>query len=192
MDGIEKRARELLAAHVGGQMCTPEMVMDPSVPQLGVVATEGAVRAIMAALTPPDGYVLVPVEPTEEMISSGAESRPMRPFTPLEEWEAFEAMTGCEQGWHKAKLCYAAMLSARPNHSEGLLGIVAVPEFDIEDLLAIVTKARLVLHAKGVTDLAEKLGLAHDGLSALLTGSVNRTNLRMTSNWYGRNEETDR
>lgn len=60
------------------------------------------------------GYVLVPVEPTEEMVRDGAESRPMRPFTPLEEWEAFEAMSGCEQGWHKARLCWAAMLAARP------------------------------------------------------------------------------
>ncbi|HEL7612254.1 TPA: hypothetical protein ACKP7M_000556 [Stenotrophomonas maltophilia] len=72
-------------------------------------------RAAIAALTPPEGYVLVPVEPTEEMIGDGAESRPMRPFTPLEDWEAFEAMTGCEQGWHKAKLCWFAMLAARPD-----------------------------------------------------------------------------
>ena len=71
-------------------------------------------RAAIAALTAPEGYVLVPVEPTEDMCGDGAESKPMRPFTPLDEMEAFEEMTGCEQARHVAKLCWAAMLAARP------------------------------------------------------------------------------
>lgn len=112
MDAIEKRARELLAAelHKDFGPASAQYVLDGN--------DDGctALRAIIAALTPPEGYVLVPVEPTEEMIGDGAESRPMRPFTPIEEWEAFEAMTGCEQGWHKARLCWAAMIAARPDH----------------------------------------------------------------------------
>lgn len=67
-----------------------------------------------ASFSPPEGFVLVPVEPTDVMLGDGAESRPMLPFTPLEEWEAFEAMSGCEQARHKARLCWAAMLAARP------------------------------------------------------------------------------
>lgn len=81
---------------------------------LGSARDRVAIATIIAALTPPEGYVLVPVEPTEDMCGDGAESKPMRPFTPLDEMEAFEEMTGCEQSRHVAKLCWAAMLAARP------------------------------------------------------------------------------
>lgn len=48
MDAIEKRARELLAAHAEDS---------------GYIVREyEAIAAIIAALTPPEGYVLVPVE----------------------------------------------------------------------------------------------------------------------------------
>lgn len=86
----------------------------------------------------------------------------------------------------------AANCRNRTVHTEQPLGMVAAPGLDVEDLLAIVTKARLVLHAKGVTGLAERLRHAHDGLAALLTGGVKRTNLRMTPNWFGQTEENDR
>ncbi|WP_313178959.1 hypothetical protein [Stenotrophomonas sp.] len=59
MDAIEKRARELLAQAFG---CEPEELLPVEV---------RAVRAVLAyhaALTPPEGYVLVPVEPTVEML----------------------------------------------------------------------------------------------------------------------------
>ncbi|WP_295380354.1 hypothetical protein [uncultured Stenotrophomonas sp.] len=110
MDAIEKRARELLAAEYEKF----------DLPSTAAGVREGAhdlnpsMRAVVAALTPPEGYVLVPVEPTEDMCGDGAESKPMRPFTPLDEMEAFEEMTGCEQARHVAKLCWAAMLAARP------------------------------------------------------------------------------
>lgn len=62
----------------------------------------------------PAGWKLVPIEPTEAMIVCGFESRPDPVFSKPEEWEAFDAMTGCQQAAHKARLCYAAMLAAAP------------------------------------------------------------------------------
>lgn len=62
----------------------------------------------------PDGYALVPVEPTEDMIVAGFESRPDESFSKSEEWEAYQRMSGCEQAAHRAKLCWAAMLKAAP------------------------------------------------------------------------------
>ena len=62
----------------------------------------------------PDGYVLVPVEPTEDMIIHGFESEPDESFSDEKEWEAYEAMSGCQQAAHRAKLCWAAMISAAP------------------------------------------------------------------------------
>ncbi|WP_285317197.1 hypothetical protein [Stenotrophomonas maltophilia group sp. Smal35] len=67
MDAIEKRARKLLdtelrklglhedAYHVG---CGADLDRND----------QASINAIAAALTPPEGYVLVPVEPTDEML----------------------------------------------------------------------------------------------------------------------------
>lgn len=62
----------------------------------------------------PAGWKLVPIEPTETMVVCGFESRPDPVFSKPEDWEAFDAMTGCQQAAHKARLCYAAMLDAAP------------------------------------------------------------------------------
>lgn len=63
----------------------------------------------------PDGWVMVPVEPTEDMIVNGFESEPNESFSDEKEWEAYEAMSGCQQAAHRAKLCWSAMLTAAPN-----------------------------------------------------------------------------
>ncbi|WP_423176291.1 MULTISPECIES: hypothetical protein [unclassified Stenotrophomonas maltophilia group] len=58
---VEQRARELLAQAFG---CEPGELLPVEV---------RAVRAVLAyhaALTPPEGYVLVPAEPTKEMIEA--------------------------------------------------------------------------------------------------------------------------
>lgn len=60
------------------------------------------------------GWVLVPIEPTEDMIIQGFESEPNESFSDEKEWEAYEAMSGCQQAAHRAKLCWAAMLAAAP------------------------------------------------------------------------------
>lgn len=62
----------------------------------------------------PDGWVLVPVEPTEHMIVEGFESEPDEFFSDEEVWEAYDAMSGCQQAAHRAKLCWAAMIEAAP------------------------------------------------------------------------------
>ena len=62
----------------------------------------------------PDGWALVPVEPTEDMIVNGFESEPDESFSDEKEWEAYDAMSGCQQAAHRAKLCWAAMIKAAP------------------------------------------------------------------------------
>ncbi|OEH09155.1 hypothetical protein AN685_0208360 [Enterobacter roggenkampii] len=67
---------------------------------------------LMPALA--NGWVVVPVEPTEDMIVQGFESEPDESFNDADVWEAYEAMSGCQQAAHRAKLCWSAMLAAAP------------------------------------------------------------------------------
>lgn len=62
----------------------------------------------------PDGYVMVPIEPTEDMIVYGFESEPDEDFSDQAVWEEYQAMSGCQQAAHRAKLCWAAMIAAAP------------------------------------------------------------------------------
>ena len=62
----------------------------------------------------PEGWVAVPIEPTEHMIVEGFESEPYEFFSKSEVWEAYQKMSGCEQAAHRAKLCWAAMIEAAP------------------------------------------------------------------------------
>lgn len=62
----------------------------------------------------PYGWVLVPVEPTEDMIVNGFESEPDESFSDEKEWEAYDSMSGCQQAAHRAKLCWAAMIKSTP------------------------------------------------------------------------------
>lgn len=62
----------------------------------------------------PDGYALVPIEPTEDMIVNGFEPEPDESFSDEKEWEAYEDMSGCQQAAHRAKLCWAAMIASAP------------------------------------------------------------------------------
>ncbi len=85
MDAIEKLARELLAAewesigvdHIGWSATESRQV------------EEASIRAIIAALTPPEGWVLMPRVLTEEMLQAG--------------YPADDAQVG-----------YEAMIAARP------------------------------------------------------------------------------
>ncbi|STB29458.1 hypothetical protein [Citrobacter koseri] len=62
----------------------------------------------------PDGYVLVPIVPTEDMIINGFESVPDPHFSDEKEWEEYEALSGCRKAARRAELCWAAMISAVP------------------------------------------------------------------------------
>ncbi|WP_350363766.1 hypothetical protein [Enterobacter hormaechei] len=73
-----------------------------------------AERDVLNSPVIPDGWVAVPVEPTEDMIVNGFESEPDESFSDEKEWEAYDAMSGCQQAAHRAKLCWAAMISAAP------------------------------------------------------------------------------
>ncbi len=64
MESIERRARELLeiaasAEHYGIDYHEERLIRESDV-----------LASLVAALTPPEGYVLVPVEPTAEMIEA--------------------------------------------------------------------------------------------------------------------------
>ncbi|WP_220703970.1 hypothetical protein [Citrobacter braakii] len=85
--------------------------------RLGVKMVNGGRAAMLKAgnsPVTPDGYVLVPIEPTENMIINGFESEPDEFFSKSEEWDAYQEMSGCEQAAHRAKLCWAAMIKAAP------------------------------------------------------------------------------
>jgi hypothetical protein len=60
----------------------------------------------------PDGYALVPIEPTESMVIEGFESEPDAFFSNQEDWEKYKAMSGCQQAAFRARLCWAAMIAA--------------------------------------------------------------------------------
>lgn len=62
----------------------------------------------------PDGWVMVPKEPTESMIIDGFESEPDKYFSDKDDWKAYKEMSGCKQAAHRAKLCWNAMLAAAP------------------------------------------------------------------------------
>lgn len=62
----------------------------------------------------PDGYVMVPKVPTEDMVIAGFESEPDEDFSDPAVWEEYQAMSGCRQAAHRAKLCWAAMIAAAP------------------------------------------------------------------------------
>ncbi|WP_244140967.1 hypothetical protein [Enterobacter roggenkampii] len=82
--------------------------------KLGMVDHSGDANEKGNSPVIPDGWVLVPVEPTEDMIVNGFESEPDESFSDEREWEAYDAMSGCQQAAHRARLCRAAMLAAAP------------------------------------------------------------------------------
>ncbi|MFI8572095.1 hypothetical protein ACIGEO_11305 [Stenotrophomonas bentonitica] len=89
MSDIEKKAEELMLKAMEGYT--------PRIQPLQVY--ERALKAVAAALTPPDGYVLVPVEPTAEMLQAaafGVAGKSGQKFKPM-------MLAG-----------YSAMLAARP------------------------------------------------------------------------------
>lgn len=86
MEAIEKRARELLAKKyaAGGCNSDSDRIRDGDLDRL----ERQAVAAIISALTPPEGYVLVPVDPTEGMLKAFKSI----PFTGLTDRERYQRM----------------------------------------------------------------------------------------------------
>jgi hypothetical protein len=67
-----------------------------------------------AAGAAPAGWKLVPVEPTEDMVLDGLNSRPDRFFQEDNYPSEFDEMSGCQQAVFKVRRGYAAMLAAAP------------------------------------------------------------------------------
>ncbi|MCI1124770.1 hypothetical protein [Stenotrophomonas maltophilia] len=137
---VEQRARELLAAEIEKLIRKNEDT--PRVRQCYEVAEQiragsqlGPVMAvchaaIIAALTPPEGYVLVPVEPTEAMLDAGraavmAEHCAGPKWTPRQHFEASGRSTagipedvldecGPLTKESTAAMVFGSMLAARP------------------------------------------------------------------------------
>lgn len=63
----------------------------------------------------PDGWKLVPFDPTEDMLVNGFESKPDERFSEPKVWAEYDAMSGCQQAAHRALLCWQAMLLAAPD-----------------------------------------------------------------------------
>lgn len=74
MDAIEKRARELLAAEyeLSGYGGSAEGIRSGD--DCAHDLEDASIRAIIAALTPPEGYILAPVGPTYEMVKALADT----------------------------------------------------------------------------------------------------------------------
>lgn len=62
----------------------------------------------------PEGWKMVPIEPTEAMVINGFESEPDEFFSKPQDWNEYEEMSGCGKAAHRAKLCYSAMLASAP------------------------------------------------------------------------------
>lgn len=71
-------------------------------------------RSVEIRYFAPPGWMMVPIEPTEHMIVEGFESEPDENFSDPDVWEEYQAMSGCRQAAHRAKLCWAAMIAAVP------------------------------------------------------------------------------
>lgn len=89
MNDIEKRARELLAAEYERF----DLPGTAAVVRNGEYDLNPSMRALVAALMPPDGYVLVPLLITDEMVVEFAEAwfSKTRPIDDCEMQDAWAA-----------------------------------------------------------------------------------------------------
>ncbi|HFG9873629.1 TPA: hypothetical protein ACGHFT_001175 [Salmonella enterica subsp. enterica serovar Onderstepoort] len=67
----------------------------------------------------PDGWALVPIVPTEDMVINGFESEPDPHFSDEKVWAEYEALSGCRRAARRAELCWAAMIKAAPKPEAG-------------------------------------------------------------------------
>ncbi|MFU9136701.1 hypothetical protein [Erwinia tasmaniensis] len=82
--------------------------------QVPVEAVIVMAKELLSLRNAPDGWKLVPVEPTEEMVISGFESQPDECLSDPVVWEKYSQMSGCQQASYEAQLCWAAMLAVAP------------------------------------------------------------------------------
>lgn len=97
-----------------GSIANRRVVTVSSVVAESWVAKDMEVTALYAVPPAPDGWKLVPIEPTEDMIIEGFESAPEKFFSEEDVWAEYEKMSGCQKAAHRARLCWNAMLKAAP------------------------------------------------------------------------------
>ncbi|WP_407129714.1 hypothetical protein [Citrobacter cronae] len=101
-----------------GKGCTnanhPMKAVAVESPVIGIDPALESDRSVEIRYVAPPGWVMVPIEPTEHMIVEGFESEPDESFSDPDVWEEYQAMSGCRQAAHRAKLCWAAMIAAVP------------------------------------------------------------------------------
>ncbi len=116
---MTKFTNEQLIEYAKGCIEYAEKFQDTEVAQQEKALFEIALERLTAPVEPevPDGYALVPVEPTEDMVIHGFDSVPHPLFQPAD-WDKYQTMSGCEQAAHRAKLCWAAMIAAAPDFRE--------------------------------------------------------------------------
>lgn len=103
MSSYEKKARDLL------ESARAKWLRDPS--NGGVMPSERiAIEVIAAALTPPEGFVLVPVEATAKMMDAAGR------VVFQEAGQQWLSADGFGEACvvETQRLCYAAVLAARP------------------------------------------------------------------------------
>ena len=112
------RAAMLHGAENAGSPTTmktaPALDSSPKIAESPSGINQGKSEPVTTGCKLPEGWVAVPVEPTEDMIVNGFESEPDESFSDEKVWEAYDAMSGCQQAAHRAKLCWAAMIKAAP------------------------------------------------------------------------------
>lgn len=79
--------------------------------EIGLRAALKELRELRDGALIPEGYALVPIEPTENMVIHGFESKPSAFNSSVEEVEEFESMSGCQQAAYQAERCWKAMIA---------------------------------------------------------------------------------
>lgn len=110
---LEQFTRERLEALIDDEDCRATVAEQEVLAGIALAVMDGKYPEI------PDGWKLVPVEPTEDMVVEGFESKPCKLFSEPAEWASFDEMSGCQQAAHTARLCWAAMLAAAPTPGGG-------------------------------------------------------------------------
>ncbi|EFU5438366.1 hypothetical protein HT774_004142 [Salmonella enterica] len=98
----------------GWNACIAAMRQAGNSPAIGIDPALAPDRSVEIRYFAPSGWMMVPIEPTEDMVIAGFESRPDKDFSEPEVWDEYQKMSGCQQAAHRAKLCWAAMIAAVP------------------------------------------------------------------------------
>jgi hypothetical protein len=72
-----------------------------------------AEQPVQQASAVPEGYALVPIEPTSDMVVDGFEA-----VSEFHDTDEYAELSGCQGAAESARICYAAMLKSAPNETQ--------------------------------------------------------------------------